>query len=51
LITCDSPASAAKAQTNEERPLIQGNQRVTIAMTDGLGALCVEQSAIPNLKA
>jgi phosphonoacetate hydrolase len=42
--------STARGQTEAERPLIKGNQRVVIAMFDGMGLDYVEQSAMPVLK-
>ena len=50
LLACAAFPLTAQAQTQAERPLIKGNQRVVIAMVDGLGPDYVEQSAMPVLK-
>ena len=50
LLACAALPSTAWGQTQADRPLIKGNQRVVIVMIDGLGPDYVEQSAMPVLK-
>ena len=50
LIAWISIASLPQGQTKAEPPLIKGNQRVVVAMVDGLGPDYLEQSPMPVLK-
>jgi phosphonoacetate hydrolase len=50
VLACILVGPIVRGQTSAEPPLIKGNQRVVIAMIDGLGPDYVEQSPMPVLK-
>ncbi len=50
LLSCILLTPPARAQVKAEPSLVKGNQRVVIAMVDGMGPDYVEQSSMPVLK-
>ncbi len=50
LLACASISSLIERRAEAQQPLIKGNQRVVVAMVDGLGPDYLEQSPMPVLK-